>query len=78
MELARKLQAPIVHAFRGKEFVEHFAASRELTEGMIRSKAIAVAYETVEESDGTLPLLVPMSEVAGRMAVQEGAKFLKS
>ncbi|CAN5757439.1 alanine dehydrogenase [soil metagenome] len=55
----------------------HFAASRELTDGMIESKAIAIAYETVEESDGTLPLLVPMSEVAGRMAVQEGAKYLE-
>jgi alanine dehydrogenase len=55
----------------------HFAASRELTEGMIGSKAIAIAYETVEEADGTLPLLVPMSEVAGRMAVQEGAKYLE-
>ncbi|HJU86508.1 MAG TPA: alanine dehydrogenase [Gemmatimonadota bacterium] len=55
----------------------HFAASRELTQGMIESKAIAIAYETVEESDGTLPLLVPMSEVAGRMAVQEGAKYLE-
>jgi alanine dehydrogenase len=55
----------------------HFAAGRELTEGMIESKAIAIAYETVEESDGTLPLLVPMSEVAGRMAVQEGAKYLE-
>ncbi len=55
----------------------HFAASRELTEGMIGSKAIAIAYETVEETDGTLPLLVPMSEVAGRMSVQEGAKYLE-
>jgi alanine dehydrogenase len=44
---------------------------------MIGSKAIAIAYETVEEADGTLPLLVPMSEVAGRMAVQEGAKYLE-
>ncbi|HUP19144.1 MAG TPA: alanine dehydrogenase [Gemmatimonadota bacterium] len=55
----------------------HFAASRELTEGMMRSGAVAIAYETVEEPDGTLPLLVPMSEVAGRMAVQEGAKYLE-
>jgi alanine dehydrogenase len=55
----------------------HFAASRSLTEGMIRSKAIAIAYETMEEEDGTLPLLTPMSEVAGRMAVQEGAKYLE-
>ncbi|HER44484.1 MAG TPA: alanine dehydrogenase [Candidatus Eisenbacteria bacterium] len=55
----------------------HFAASRPLTEGMIRSKAIAIAYETMVGDDGTLPLLTPMSEVAGRMAVQEGAKYLE-
>ena len=55
----------------------HFAASRSLTEGMIRSGAIAIAYETMEEEDGTLPLLTPMSEVAGRMAIQEGAKYLE-
>lgn len=55
----------------------HFAASRPLTEGMLRTKAIAIAYETMEEQDGTLPLLTPMSEVAGRMAVQEGAKYLE-
>jgi alanine dehydrogenase len=55
----------------------HFAASRDLTEAMIKSKAICVAYETVETKGGTLPLLVPMSEVAGRMAVQEGAKYLE-
>lgn len=55
----------------------HFAASRELTEGMVDSSAISIAYETVELEDGSLPLLVPMSEVAGRMAVQEGARFLE-
>ncbi len=55
----------------------HFAASRSLTEGMIRTGAISIAYETMEEEDGTLPLLTPMSEVAGRMAVQEGAKYLE-
>lgn len=55
----------------------HFAASRELTEAIIRSKSIAIAYETVEGRDGSLPLLVPMSEVAGRMAPQEGAKYLE-
>ena len=55
----------------------HFAASRELTRGLIETGSIAVAYETVEEADGSLPLLVPMSEVAGRMAIQEGAKFLE-
>jgi alanine dehydrogenase len=55
----------------------HFAASRELTEAVQESKCIAIAYETVEKSDGSLPLLVPMSEVAGRMAAQEGAKYLE-
>ncbi|MBN1165414.1 MAG: alanine dehydrogenase [Candidatus Krumholzibacteriota bacterium] len=55
----------------------HFAASRSLTEGMIRTGAICIAYETMVEADGTLPLLTPMSEVAGRMAVQEGAKYLE-
>ncbi len=55
----------------------HFAASRELTEAMIDSKAICIAYETVETANGGLPLLVPMSEVAGRMAIQEGAKYLE-
>lgn len=55
----------------------HFASSRELTEAMIQSNSVCLAYETVESDDGTLPLLVPMSEVAGRMAVQEGAKYLE-
>lgn len=54
----------------------HFAADRELTKAMIDSKAICVAYETVCK-DGALPLLIPMSEVAGRMAVQQGAKYLE-
>ncbi len=54
----------------------HFAASRELTEAMIQAKAICIAYETVELSDRSLPLLTPMSEVAGRMAIQVGAYFL--
>ncbi|MEX0995405.1 MAG: alanine dehydrogenase [Balneolaceae bacterium] len=55
----------------------HFAASRELTEAVVRSKCIAIAYETVEEADRSLPLLIPMSEVAGRMAPQEAAKYLE-
>ncbi|HYW35983.1 MAG TPA: alanine dehydrogenase [Balneolaceae bacterium] len=55
----------------------HFAASRSLTEAVLESNCIAVAYETVEKSDGSLPLLIPMSEVAGRMAAQEGAKYLE-
>lgn len=55
----------------------HFAASRELTEAVAKSGCIAIAYETVEKSDRSLPLLMPMSEVAGRMSAQEGAKYLE-
>jgi alanine dehydrogenase len=55
----------------------HFAASRELTRAMMERKIVAIAYETVELQDGSLPLLIPMSEVAGRMAPQEGAKYLE-
>lgn len=55
----------------------HFASSNELTNAMIASKAICLAYETVEKADKSLPLLIPMSEVAGRMAIQEGAKYLE-
>ncbi len=55
----------------------HFASYRPLTEAMIKSESVCLAYETVELEDRSLPLLVPMSEVAGRMAVQEGAKYLE-
>lgn len=55
----------------------HFASSEELTNAMINSGAICIAYETVELQDHSLPLLIPMSEVAGRMSVQEGAKYLE-
>lgn len=55
----------------------HFASDRELTEAMIRSGAVCIAYETVELPDRQLPLLIPMSEVAGRMSIQEGARFLE-
>ncbi|MCF7801184.1 MAG: alanine dehydrogenase [Candidatus Marinimicrobia bacterium] len=55
----------------------HFAADRDLTINFQASQATAIAYETVEDKRGTLPLLTPMSEVAGRMATQEGAKFLE-
>ncbi|MDH3710668.1 MAG: alanine dehydrogenase [Cyclobacteriaceae bacterium] len=55
----------------------HFASYEPLTRAMIDSKAVCLAYETVELEDRSLPLLVPMSEVAGRMAVQEGAKYLE-
>jgi alanine dehydrogenase len=55
----------------------HFAASLELTRAMIDSGSISIAYETVELQNGSLPLLTPMSEVAGKMAIQEGAKYLE-
>ena len=55
----------------------HFASYKPLTEAMIESKSVCLAYETVENKDRSLPLLVPMSEVAGRMAIQEGAKYLE-
>lgn len=55
----------------------HFAASRELTEAMLASGATCVAYETLRDDQGRLPLLTPMSEVAGRMSIQEGAKYLE-
>ena len=55
----------------------HFASDRRLTEAMMSSGATCLAYETVELKDHSLPLLIPMSEVAGRMATQEGARFLE-
>jgi alanine dehydrogenase len=55
----------------------HFAASREVAEACLRSGIAAVAYETLEDAGGRLPLLTPMSEVAGKMSVQEGAKYLE-
>ncbi len=55
----------------------HFAASKELTHALLESGAVSIAYETVQLPGGELPLLTPMSEVAGRMAVQEGAKYLE-
>ena len=55
----------------------HFASSEALTLAMINSGAICLAYETVENPDRSLPLLIPMSEVAGRMSIQEGAKYLE-
>jgi alanine dehydrogenase len=55
----------------------HFASYEPLTKAMVASKAICLAYETVEKADRSLPLLVPMSEVAGRMAIQKGANYLE-
>ena len=55
----------------------HLAADEILTRAMIKTKSIGIAYETIQKADGSLPLLIPMSEVAGRMAIQEGAKYLE-
>ena len=55
----------------------HFAASETLTRGVLESGATAVAYETLQDKAGLLPLLTPMSEVAGRMSIQQGAKYLE-
>ncbi|RLB38451.1 MAG: alanine dehydrogenase [Deltaproteobacteria bacterium] len=55
----------------------HLAANEGLTKALMKSGSICIAYETIQKEDGTLPLLTPMSEVAGRMAVQQGAKYLE-
>ena len=55
----------------------HLAAAKELTEGLIKSKSINIAYETITDDNGRLPLLAPMSAVAGRMSVQAGAHCLE-
>jgi alanine dehydrogenase len=55
----------------------HLAAAEELTNALIKSKSVCIAYETIQKPDRSLPLLTPMSEVAGRMAIQQGAKYLE-
>lgn len=55
----------------------HFAASRELTEAMLKRKVTTIAYETIQTADKQLPCLKPMSEIAGRLSIQEGAKYLE-
>jgi alanine dehydrogenase len=70
-EIARLRKGQIVFTYF------HLAADRTLTEDLCKSGCIAVAYETLSDSQGRLPLLIPMSEVAGRMSIQEGAKYLE-
>lgn len=55
----------------------HLAADEELTRALIAAGSVNIAYETIQKKDRSLPLLTPMSEVAGRMAAQEGAKYLQ-
>ena len=82
-EMIVKVKEPIAEEYpliQEKQIVFtyfHFASSEALTKAMIKSKAICIAYETVEDDDGSLPLLTPMSEVAGRMSIQQGAKYLE-
>ncbi|MCF6187810.1 MAG: alanine dehydrogenase [Desulfobulbaceae bacterium] len=71
VEIARMRQGQIIFCYF------HFAGSRELTEGCLTKKIAAVAYETLHDEEGRLPLLTPMSEVAGKMSIQEGAKGLE-
>lgn len=68
---------PLIRAGQALFTYFHFAASRELTEAMLASGATCLAYETLRDAQGRLPLLTPMSEVAGRMSIQEGAKYLE-
>ena len=68
---------PLIHQDQLVFTYFHFASDRELTLAMLSNKSICLAYETVEEADHSLPLLIPMSEVAGRMSIQEGARFLE-
>jgi alanine dehydrogenase len=82
-EMIMKVKEPIAEEYpRMKEgqvifTYFHFAAEEKLTKAVVESGCIAIAYETVEKKDRSLPLLIPMSEVAGRMATQEGAKYLE-
>lgn len=82
-EMIMKVKEPIAEEYprcRANQLIFtyfHFASSEPLTNAMIKSGAICLAYETVESKDRQLPLLIPMSEVAGRMAIQEGAKYLE-
>lgn len=70
-------EIPLIRAGQTIFTYFHFAADRKLTEAMLASGATCVAYETLRDSQGRLPLLTPMSEVAGRMSIQEGAKYLE-
>lgn len=82
-EMIMKVKEPIAEEYarcRRNQLIFtyfHFASSEELTHAMIQSGAVCLAYETVETKDRQLPLLIPMSEVAGRMAIQQGAKYLE-
>src|SRR5262249_1239416 len=68
---------PLMHPGQTVFTSFHFAADWALTEAVMKSGITAIAYETIRDGNGNLPLLTPMSEVAGRMSIQEGAKYLE-
>jgi len=73
-------QPPEISLFRPGKIVFtyfHFAASKELTQACLESEIVAIAYETIKDRSGHLPCLTPMSEIAGKMSIQEGAKYLE-
>lgn len=73
-------QPPEIARFRPGQIIFtyfHFAASKQLTQACMESEIVAIAYETITDKKGTLPLLTPMSEIAGKMSIQEGAKYLE-
>lgn len=82
-DLILKVKEPLqdeYHLLQEKQVVFtyfHFAANIDLTREMMNRRVICIAYETIQTEDGELPLLVPMSEVAGKMSIQEGAKYLE-
>jgi alanine dehydrogenase len=83
MEMVIKVkepQAPEIGLFRPGQIVFtyfHFAASPDLTQACLESEIVAIAYETIKDRTGRLPCLTPMSEIAGKMSIQEGAKYLE-
>jgi len=82
-EMVLKVKEPVAQEYplvrKGQTLFTyfHFASEESLLKAMLKSGATCIAYETVENKDHTLPLLIPMSEVAGRMSIQEGAKYLE-
>ncbi|UCE05987.1 MAG: alanine dehydrogenase [bacterium] len=82
-EMIMKVKEPLVQEYNliGEGQIVftyfHFAASKELTEAIMKTQCVAIAYETIEKADGSLPLLNPMSEVAGRLSIQAGARCLE-
>jgi alanine dehydrogenase len=70
-------EIPLMRADQAVFTYFHFAADRDLTLGCLESRCVAVAYETLTDDEGGLPLLTPMSEIAGKLSVQEGAKYLE-